>query len=115
MSDDSGQIGASSQKFFVPALRLALEQNTPNPFNPSTVLRFVVPAGAQQQLPVSLVVHDLAGRRVRVLHVGPMAGGRHEMTWDGRDDRGDGVSSGTYFAVLRAGAERLAIKMTLVK
>ncbi|MFQ5436323.1 MAG: right-handed parallel beta-helix repeat-containing protein, partial [Anaerolineae bacterium] len=62
--------------------RFGLQQNFPNPFNPSTVIRFQLPAASS----VSLIIYDLLGRRVRTLlsNAGYSAG-HHQLTWDGRD------------------------------
>jgi FlgD Ig-like domain/Rax2 C-terminal beta propeller domain len=88
-----------------------LGQNQPNPFNPSTTIRFRVPA----QMPVSLTVHDVAGRRIRTLAEGVQTTGEHSVLWDGRDDRGTSVAAGVYFYRLSAGSETLTRKMILLK
>jgi len=73
-------------------LKLSLEQNAPNPFNPTTALRFSTPdAGV-----VSLAIYDVNGRLVRTLVAGPVEAGAHEVVWDGRDALGREVSSGVY-------------------
>jgi hypothetical protein len=74
-----------------------LEAARPNPFNPSTTLPLVLTEASQ----VELTVFDVRGRRVRRLYEGWLAEGRHEFTWDGRDDRGSMQSSGAYFARAR--------------
>jgi flagellar hook assembly protein FlgD len=62
-----------------------------------------------------LEVYDLRGRRVRTVHTGPLSGGWHTMTWDGRDDGGQAQASGLYF-LRAAGARVVAVqKMTLLK
>jgi flagellar hook assembly protein FlgD len=47
-------------------------------------------------------VYNALGQSVRTLLASEMAAGRHELTWDGRDDRGNGVASGVYFYRLYA-------------
>jgi hypothetical protein len=98
-----------------PALpsRLTLLGNTPNPFNPATTIRFIVPAGAPRDY--SLRIYDVAGRLVRELAAGRIDSGAHEVRWDGTDDRGAGVSSGIYLYRIAAGAEALSGKMVLLK
>jgi hypothetical protein len=93
--------------------RLALLGNTPNPFNPSTTIRFAVPAGPSQ--PYSLRVYDVRGAFVRELANGRIGGGTHEARWDGRDHHGSPVSSGVYLYQLQVGANKLTGKMALVK
>ncbi|MFO7654456.1 MAG: FlgD immunoglobulin-like domain containing protein [Candidatus Krumholzibacteriia bacterium] len=83
----------------------------PNPFNPRTVLAFELPEPA----PVALAVHDAAGRRVRTLLIGPLAAGRHELVWDGRDDGGRPLASGVYQGRLQAGSRTSRATLTLVR
>jgi hypothetical protein len=92
--------------------RYALHQNVPNPFNPSTVIRYDVPAGGGD---VTLVIYDVAGRLVRTLIDGYQVTGRREVTWDGRDRSGSAVSSGVYFYRLVAGDYVQTRKMILLK
>ena len=90
----------------------ALLPNTPNPFNPMTTIRYEVPgAGAT----VRLEGFDLTGRRIRTLVNETRPAGRHEVTWNGRDDTGAQLASGTYFYRLQAGSFTRTEKMTLVK
>lgn len=87
--------------------------NVPNPFNPSTEIRFVVPAGAT--LEYHLAIYDTAGRRVRSLGSGAAVPGINAVLWNGQDDQGRAVGSGVYFSRLEIGNERLVSKMVLVK
>lgn len=91
---------------------LGLHPNEPNPFNPTTRIRYDVPAGAGQ---ISLRVYDVTGRQVRTLIDGFETEGRKSLVWDGRDDRGRQVASGVYYAVLLSEEVRLTQKMTLLK
>lgn len=85
--------------------------NAPNPFNPRTEIHFAL----RQPGRVDLVVYDLAGRRVRRLLAESRPAGRQSVTWDARDDGGQRVSSGTYFARLTAGGAISTQKLSLVK
>jgi hypothetical protein len=89
----------------------ALHQNTPNPFNPRTTIRFDLPAAG----PVRLSVYDLTGRLVKVLVEGEIPAGSHEAVWDGRDASGRGMASGNYFARLEAGGRLQTVRMSLVR
>ncbi|MBD3336583.1 MAG: T9SS type A sorting domain-containing protein, partial [Candidatus Eisenbacteria bacterium] len=71
----------------------------PNPFAGATVLRFGLP----RQAPVTISVHDPAGRLVRHLKNGVLGSGWHEVPWDGRNDRGHRTGQGIYFLRLQAG------------
>lgn len=85
--------------------------NVPNPFNPSTRLRFEVDRSG----PVRLEIVDLRGRRVRTLVDGLRTPGRHEVTWNGRDDAGAPVGSGVYRVRLINGRDVLSRSVTLVE
>ena len=90
---------------------LVLYQNFPNPFNPSTQIKFSLPAAA----PARLAIFDMLGREVRVLHDGSLDAGVHQVTWDGRSSIGIPVPSGVYFCRLVQGGRQLSQKLLLVR
>ncbi|MGH7450808.1 MAG: FlgD immunoglobulin-like domain containing protein, partial [bacterium] len=75
----------------------SLSQNYPNPFNPSTIIKYELP----QQVEVKLVIYDMLGRRVRTLVDQRQQAGRYAITWDGRNEQGQNVASGTFIYQLR--------------
>lgn len=84
----------------------------PNPFNPRTMIAFDLAAPGS----VGLRIFDMAGRLVRTLVNGEqMAAGRHELTWQGRDDQGRLVATGPYFCRLRTGDTVQVKRMMLLK
>lgn len=89
----------------------SLGQNSPNPFNPSTVIHFAIPRTAS----VSLKVYNIVGQEVADLIVGTLPAGVFWTTWDGTDMNGRGVSSGVYFYRLQAGDYTETKKMLLMK
>ena len=89
----------------------ALHQNVPNPFRGSTVIRFDLPAAA----PVSLVVYDLLGRRIRTLAYGSFGPGFHRVEWDHRDDEGNVAQPGVYLYRLVAATYQTEHKMILTR
>lgn len=95
------------------AARAVLEQNVPNPFNPTTRITFSVPRVSL----VNLRIYDVAGRRVRTLieHARVEASAAREVEWDGRDDAGRAMPSGIYFYELRTERESVRRKMVLLK
>jgi subtilisin-like proprotein convertase family protein len=105
-----GSVGVEESNEAIPRA-FALENNYPNPFNPSTVINFNLPAERH----VRLEVYDLLGRVVRTLVDGDLPAGRHQVEWDGRSSFGERTSSGIYFARLTAGGEQAVIRMSLVK
>ena len=94
--------------------KLALLQNTPNPFNPSTEIRFTIP-DTDMQIRVSLEIFDIRGRKVKTLLDGAILPGQYSVIWDGRDKQSRTVPSGTYFYRLRGGSSSLTRKMILLK
>ena len=95
----------------LPPAPLALFQNRPNPFNPSTTIAYYLPSAAH----VVLEIYDPAGRDVAHLVDAVQAKGDHEVGWNGRNSAGALVGSGVYFYRLTAGKETLTKKMVLLK
>lgn len=91
--------------------RAILHPNHPNPFNPSTTIRFELAARG----PASLRVYDVRGHLVRTLVDGDADAGTTSVTWDGRDDSGRAVASGVYVYRLRTGSTAESRKMVLLK
>ncbi len=79
------------------ASRFKLWGNYPNPFNPSTRIKFSVPSNTRQKEKVVLVIYDNLGRPVHRLFEGTLSGGVYEISWQGRDDRGARLPAGIYF------------------
>jgi hypothetical protein len=88
-----------------------LRGNAPNPFNPSTAIRFDL----AQAGPAGLRIYDVRGRLVRTLVEAPLAAGAHTVRWDGRSDAGVAVASGVYLVELVAGGSRSEHKMVLAR
>jgi hypothetical protein len=95
----------------ITSLRTELAQNTPNPFNPKTTIRFTLSSPAQTRLEI----YDAAGRMIRVLLDETRAAGVQQVVWNGLDDAGRSVGSGVYFYRLKAGAFEQARRMTILK
>jgi flagellar hook assembly protein FlgD len=74
-------------------------------------LAFALPQGGQARLRV----YDVAGRLVRTLVDGPLAGGEDRRTWDGRDDSGRPLGGGLYFGRLESAHGVVTAKLTLVR
>lgn len=88
-----------------------LYQNSPNPFNPITSIRFVVPEKSN----VKLRIYDVSGKLIRTLMDGEMGPDFYETFWDGTDEGGRKLSSGVYFCRLTAGSSTITKKMVLIK
>jgi hypothetical protein len=94
-----------------PKARPTLAQNTPNPFNPRTSIKFTVAEAG----PVRLAVYDVQGRRVASLVDRTLDAGAHRIDWDGRVGSGGYASSGVYFYRLEAGGHATSRRMVLLK
>ncbi len=95
-----------------PAQAVALEQNSPNPFNPATTIRFVTGSDGT----VAVRIFNVRGELVRSLTEQWFAQGSHAVGWDGRDSRGHDVPSGIYYAhAVSAAGTQDRIKMTLLR
>ncbi len=91
---------------------VVLHGAAPNPFNPRTTVAFTLTTPSA----VTLRLHDAAGRLVRDLASGEAwPAGRHEVVWDGRDDRGREAPSGLYLAQLEAAGTALICKLLLAR
>jgi flagellar hook assembly protein FlgD len=92
----------------------ALARNYPNPFNPSTLIGFTVPAGSNAAS-VQLTVYDVRGARVRRLLDMSLPAGGYTVRWDGTSDAGVQLASGVFFYELRAGAFTVTRSMMLLR
>jgi hypothetical protein len=110
----AGALAAGPVKSDTPAASsvFSLQQNAPNPFNPTTEISFAVPDGGAN---VSLRVYDITGRLVRTLVEGNEPAGTRTVTWSGDNDQGQRVPSGTYFYRLTAPSFSEQKKMVLLK
>ena len=94
----------------VPA-EFSLQSNYPNPFNPSTTIKFGLPEDAN----VRLEVFDAMGRKVATLVDGQLTAGYHEAQWDAITDAGATVASGIYLYRIQTGAFTFSRTMMLLK
>lgn len=85
---------------------------SPNPFNPSAEIRFVL----NRENLVQLNIYNLRGEKVRTLIQDRLPATEYKFVFDGKDDAGQALASGTYFARLRIGSEVMQVrKMSLIK
>ena len=95
----------------------SLQQNFPNPFNPSTTIRYSLPRESR----VTITVYDVAGRELSRILERTQGAGEHSVTWNATDSKGAAVPSGVYFYAMRSmttdGKEEFSRtqKMTYVK
>jgi hypothetical protein len=106
-----GAVGRSVNPTVTRIYHNRLEQNVPNPFNPTTTLAFSI----QDAGNVSLTIYDVVGRRVRELVNERRQRGAYKVVWNGENDAGQQVASGVYFYKLIAGSFTDTKKMTILK
>jgi flagellar hook assembly protein FlgD len=82
----------------------------PNPCNPRTRITWWQPRAG----PATVTVYDLAGRRVRTLHAGERAAGRHAVDWQGDDRHGRRAPAGLYLVRVQAAGRSVSRVVTVV-
>jgi hypothetical protein len=100
--------GAIGQPWKAPFL---LYPNYPNPFNPSTGIRYRLSEAAN----VSVKMYNLLGQEVRTLIREYQTQGEHTVVWDGTDHRGRQVATGVYIYRVQAGGHVQSRKMLLLR
>ncbi len=91
--------------------QLSMEQNSPNPFNASTKIRFYLP----RQSKVSLSIYNILGQKVTTLVDKSLPPGDHEIIWDGSDGKGKIAATGIYLYKLTTDGNERSKKMLLLK
>jgi hypothetical protein len=91
--------------------RVILGPCTPNPVTGAAAIAYQLPAN----LPVSLKIYNLAGQMIRTVDQGSRPVGRHSVSWDGRDERGQKVRSGIYFYRLQTPGFSATRKITVIR
>ena len=94
-------------------LSASLNQGYPNPFNATVTIPFVIPRESH----VRISVLNIGGQTVRTLWDRSARAGTHRVQWNGLDDQGSHVASGTYVVRMDAGVGQAIHlqKITLLK
>jgi flagellar hook assembly protein FlgD len=90
---------------------LRLDPAMPNPARGATSISFSLPR--REEIVLRLI--DASGRAVRALQSGVMEAGAHRTEWDGRDDSGNRVASGTYWIELSGGSARTSQRLVYLR
>ena len=107
-SDVSGRSLADKNK--LPQV-YTLSENYPNPFNPTTTIRYKLPEAAH----IRVRIYDQLGRHVRTLVDAQQAAGHFQTTWNGFDEEGVPAAAGMYFCQMKTFNFTKSIKLALVK
>lgn len=105
-----GPLSIAGEIAFHPG-QFKLYQAYPNPFNPTTTLKYEMGSAGH----VSVNVFDINGRKIRSLYNGIQNPGQHEIRWDARDDRGRSMSSGVYLFKVNVNGKQQTAKTLLLK
>ena len=89
----------------------SLTQNFPNPFNPSTVLKFSIPT----ECTIALTIYSLTGQEIKTLVSGQVKPGNFKIVWNGNDCQGNKTGSGIYICMLKAGNVCCQRKIVLIR
>jgi hypothetical protein len=92
-------------------LSFEIHQNYPNPFSPQTTIQYALAEDSR----ISLQIYGSLGQEVRVLADEHKDAGLHTIVWDGRNDAGRRVPSGTYFLRLEAGDYTATKKLSVIR
>jgi hypothetical protein len=88
--------GVSHGRSKIPDNNIVLK-NYPNPFNPSTIIYYELPAPGE----IEIKIYDILGKEIRSLYSGFRMKGSHRVTWDGRNNWDSAVAAGIYLCWLK--------------
>jgi len=88
-----------------------LQQNYPNPFNPETIIEYDLKKNSR----VVISIYNTLGQKVSTLYDGEKPAGQHRQVWDGRNDKGIKLATGTYIYQMEADGVTQSKKMLLLK
>jgi len=103
--------GSSAEDPTAPMLQTELKGNYPNPFNPTTTIRYSV----KEAGPVEIEIYNVKGQLVKHLMQEDKAAGEHTVIWNGNDENNQAVSTGVYFYKMNAGKYSSTRKMIMMK
>jgi len=90
---------------------VSISNNYPNPFNPRTVIPYEIISNSH----VSIVIIDILGKHIRTLSDRFHTQGRYSVTWNGKNNEGIDVASGTYLCVLNVNSTSISQKILLIR
>lgn len=104
-----GNTGGNENQNEIPKV-VVLNNNYPNPFNPTTTISFSIPDESK----IDLIVYNIKGQKVKTLVNNHLDRGNHSVVWNGVDDSGKSVSSGVYFYKLSVNGKSKSVKKCLL-
>ena len=109
--DEFDRLWAESETWEVVPSRTTLFGNYPNPFNPSTTIRYTLAANTH----VTLKVYSMLGQEIATLTDGVQTAGEHSVVWDARTSTGTQVAAGVYLYTLVTADYTQTAKMVIIK
>ena len=109
--EGGGTVSVIEGEFGQTPIKYSLNNNYPNPFNPTTTISYDLPEQAQ----VTLGIYDLLGKKIKTLVNQSQDAGNKIAIWDGTDDLSRSVSAGVYLYRIKAGEFSQTRKMLLLK
>ena len=104
-------VGCNADDNDIQQANLIDASNYPNPFNPTTTIKYNVPESGN----VTVEIYNVLGQKVRTLVSTIQRAGENSIIWDGTNNNGDVVASGVYFYKLTVGGRMITKKMILMK
>jgi len=95
----------------IPVVRTELLGNTPNPFNPETIIYYNI----KESTPLKINIYDMKGQLVKTLIDEVKTPGHYKVVWDGKDNHNQPVSSGVFFYQMQCKNYSCTKKMLLLK
>ena len=102
---------AVNEKSDILPKEFALHDNYPNPFNPTTTIRFDLPKATD----VSILIFNVLGQKIKTIDMSQINPGYHSIVWNATNDYGSQVGAGMYFYQLRTDDFVKTKKMILLK
>jgi hypothetical protein len=96
---------------FVSQIPIKFLKNYPNPFNPETTISFEISESGKTEVEI----FNVKGQKVKTLLNENLEFGSHSIVWDGRNDKGEQVSSGMYFYRISVNGNQKTSKMLMLK
>lgn len=101
----------STNEFPEPNPAKLMTSNYPNPFNPSTTIKYALPKDSH----VNISIYNIKGQKVKNLLSENVKAGHHKIVWDGRDHYNKKAASGVYFYRVETNTKSINKKMLLLK
>ncbi len=105
------EVLSNSENTSITPTSFVLHQSHPNPFNPTTQIKYDLPEDAL----VSINIYDLMGRSIKSLVNSNQSAGYRSIQWNATNNLGEPVSAGMYIYMIQAGEFRQTKKMVLLK